>query len=377
MVRHLSERGGVAVYTKNVLAALFKRDRKNEYFLLHRDESALGRFAQFPNVTDVTLKASSKLLWDQFAVPRYLTAQRIDLVFNPKHAIPLRTKTKRVVVIHGAEQFAVPNAFKLLDRMYFTLANPGYCRAADAVITMTETGKRDIVRYMDADPKKIAVIPEAYNELCCVLPESSVDATLRRYDLPDRFSVFIGGMVPLKNFGRTLRAFSQLTVGAKQLVVIGFKRWKFQKDLDLVRELNLEKRVHFVGFIPDEDIPAFYNRAEVLLFPSLYEGFGIPVLEAMACGCPVVTSKLGCSPEVAGGAAMLVDPYDVESIRTRTESVIRNERLRQSMIAQGLQRCRDFSWSKTAAVTLELFESLFVTPGKPSKEYKSAFVVLV
>ena len=163
---------------------------------------------------------------------------------------------------------------------------------------------------------------------------------------------------PLKTLGRTLKAFSQLNVGLRHLVVLGFKRWKFQKDLDLVRELNLEKRVHFVGFVPDEDLPAFYNRAEVLLFPSLYEGFGIPLLEAMACGCPVVASMTGCSPEVAGGGAELVDPYDVESIRAGTERVLRDESLRQSMIAKGLQRCKDFSWNKTAAATLELFESI-------------------
>lgn len=223
---------------------------------------------------------------------------------------------------------------------------------------MTETGKRDIARYMGADLAKISVIPEAFNELCCVLPESSVTATLARYDLPNRFALFIGGILPLKNFGRTVQAFSQLTTGPNHLVVLGFKRWKFQKDLELVRELNLEDRVHFVGFVPDEDIPAFYNRAEVLLFPSLYEGFGIPVLEAMACGCPVLTSMTGCSPEVAGDAAILVDPYDVESIRAGTERVLQDESLRRSMVARGLRRSKDFSWSKTAAATLELFESL-------------------
>ncbi len=358
MLRHLSDKGGVVVYTRNLLAALFKLDRQNEYFLLHRSESNFGYFAPSVNVTEVALQASSKPLWDQFVVPRYLKTEHIDLVFNPRHSIPLYTQAKKVFVMHGAEQFAVPSAFKPVDRIYFTFANPRYCSAADAVITMTETGKRDIVRYMGADPAKINVIPEAYNELCRVLPESSVNAVLGQYALPDRFALFIGGLLPLKNLGRTLKAFSQLNVGLRHLVVLGFKRWKFQKDLDLVRELNLEKRVHFVGFVPDEDLPAFYNRAEVLLFPSLYEGFGIPTLEAMACGCPVVASMAGCSPEVAGGGAELVDPYDVESIRVGTERVLRDESLRQSMIVKGLQRCKDFSWNKTAAATLELFESI-------------------
>src|SRR5438045_1207217 len=134
MVRHLSQKGGVGVYTKNLLAALFKHDRQNNYFLLHTDDSAFGHFAQFANVTDVALRARSKLLWDQLAVPRYVDRQGIDLVFNPKFTVPLRTKAKTVFVMHGAEQFAVPSAFQFLDRVYFTLANPTYCRAADAVI---------------------------------------------------------------------------------------------------------------------------------------------------------------------------------------------------------------------------------------------------
>jgi glycosyltransferase involved in cell wall biosynthesis len=201
------------------------------------------------------------------------------------------------------------------------------------------------------------------------LPESSVNAALGHYALPESFALFIGGINPLKNFGRTLTAFSQLTIGPRHLVVLGFKRWKFQKDLQLVRELALENRVHFVGFVPDADIPAFYNRAEVLLFPSLYEGFGIPTLEAMACGCPVVTSMTGSSPEVAGGAAMLVDPYDVESIRAGIEHVVRDESLKQSIIAKGLRRCKDFSWDKTAAATLNLFESLFNAQSKPSPSH--------
>ena len=364
MLRHLLAKGGMTIFTKGLLTALFKLDGRNEYFLLHRDDSGFGKFARSANVTEVALPASSKLVWDQFAVPRYLAAEKVDLVFNPKHSIPLYTKAKKVFVMHGAEQFAVPDSFKFVDRIYFTLANPRYCRAADAVITPTETGKRDIARYMGADPEKITVIPEAYNELCCVLPESSVSATLAPYDLPDRFALFIGGIAPLKNLGRTLQAFSRLTVGPRHLVVVGFKRWKFQKDLALVGELNLENRVHFVGFVPDEDIPAFYNRAEVLLFPSLYEGFGIPTLEAMACGCPVVASMTGSSPEVAGGAAELVDPYDVESIRLGTERILRDESLRRSMIAKGLQRCKDFSYSKTAAANLKLFESLLSSGGE-------------
>ena len=358
MVRNLGEQGGIGVYTSNLLKALFELDRNNQYVLLHPGPSHCGRFEEAPNVTNIVLPARNRLLWDQVTVPAYVDQDGIDIVFNPKLSIPLRTKAKKVLVMHGAEQFAVPSAFQFFDRMYFTLANPMYCKAADAIVVMTQTGKEDIARYMRADLSKIHVIPEAYNEGCRVWPQEATRATLSRYQLPERFLLFIGGLNPIKNFGRALQAFAKLTNGPRHLVVLGFKRWKYEQDLKLVGELNLKDKVHFAGFVPDEDLPAFYNQAELLLFPSLYEGFGIPVLEAMACGCPVVTSTTGCTAEVAGGAAELVDPYDVDSICAGMERVLTDPGMRRQMIDRGLKRCKEFSWKKTATAMLELFASL-------------------
>ena len=361
MVRNIAEIGGIGVYTNNLLRALFDVDQSNEYVLLHRDESCLERFAGITNVTNVVLLGRSKLLWDQVAVSRYVNANGVDVVFNPKLSIPLRCKAQKVLVMHGAEQFAVPSAYKFFDRVYFTLANPRYCKAADAVVVMTHIGARDIAHFMGADPAKIHVIPEAYNELCEPLPREQTASILEPYGLPERFVLFIGGLNPIKNLGRTLRAFAKLEEEPRDLVVLGFKRWKFEQDLALVGKLGLEDRVHFAGFVPDSHLPAFYSQAELLLFPSLYEGFGIPVLEAMACGCPVVASTTGCSSEVAGGAAELVDPYDVDAIHAGVSRVLGDTGLRREMVELGLQRCKDFSWKKTATATRDLFESLAVT----------------
>lgn len=361
MVRNIAELGGIGVYTNNLLSALFDVDKRNEYVLLHRDEACLDRFAGIENVSNVVLSRKSKLFWDQVAVRRYADTNGVDIVFNPKLSIPLRCKAKKVLVMHGAEQFAVPSAYKLIDRMYFTLANPMYCRAADAVVVMTHVGAKDIAHFMGADPAKIHVIPESYNELCEPVPREQAASILQPYALPERFLLFIGGLNPIKNLGRTLRAFAKLEVGPRDLVVLGFKRWKYEQDLALVDELGLEGRVHFPGFVPDSHVPAFYSQAELLLFPSLYEGFGIPVLEAMACGCPVLASTAGCSPEVAGGAAELVDPYDVDAIHAGAERVLSDSVLRREMVERGLQRSKDFNWKKTATATRDLFESLAVS----------------
>ena len=138
------------------------------------------------------------------------------------------------------------------------------------------------------------------------------------------------------------------------LVFVGFKRWKVDGELALIDELGLGDKVIFPGYIPDADLPAFYNLATLFLFPSLYEGFGIPVLEAMACGCPVVTSTAGAGPEVSGGAALLADPLDPREIADRVNDLLKNEGLRQSLIAKGLLRALDFDWRNTAAATLSV-----------------------
>lgn len=347
------------MYTRNLLDALFEIDEDNEYDLLLMHEEHRGELSEQGNLNEVLLPAHNKLVWDQWTVPRYADRQNLDLVFNPKLSIPLWCSAETVLVMHGAEQFVVPDAFPFMDRMYFTVANPLYCKFASAIIAMSEVGRQDIARHMGADPEKIRVIPEAYNDLCRVLEPHEAERVKEAHDLPDDFLLFLGGLNPIKNFGRTVRAFHQLRDEyPHDLVVVGFKRWKYEDDLALVEELGLSDRVHFVGYVPDEDIPGFYNLADAFVFPSLYEGFGIPVLEAMACGCPVVASKEGASPEVAGGGAILVDPYDPDDIARGIRKVMTDDEERQRMIERGFERAKQFSWEKTARRTLQLFESL-------------------
>lgn len=359
MLRHFGQPGGIGVYTVNVLRALFNVDRRNQYVLIYRDRRHLGQFSGFSNVKEEVLHAPNRLLWDQFTVPKFAIREGLNIIYNPKLSVPLFAPCKTILVMHGAEQFAVPQAFKWYDRMYFSVANRLYCRRASAIIAMTHTGAKDITKYMGARPDKIRVIYEAYNERCRVMPKEKVEEVKARYNLPDHFILFVGGLSPLKNLANLIRAFKRLeTTFHYKLVVVGFKRWKFAQDIQLVDELELADRVLFTGFVPDEDIPAFYNAAELFVFPSLYEGFGIPALEAMACGCPVITSKAGCSPEIAGGAAVLVDPYSPEDIAKAIRRVLTEQPLKRDLIEKGLKRSAEFSWEKCAMETVAVFESV-------------------
>ena len=359
MLRHIGAPGGIQTYTRNVVESMLAIDATNEYFLLYSSPNDVGRYKGRPRVVEKVIRAPSKLWWDQVSVPRYARANRIDLIFNPKLSVPLLTRSKTVLVMHGAEQFAVPWAFQWHDRLYFEIFNRLYCRWATGIIVMTQTGLRDVSSYMGADPEKIRVIYESYNERCRRLDRLEAARVGLKYDLPDRYMLFVGGLHRRKNFGNVLRALHRVRdVLPHILVVVGFIRWGGSEELELVNELGLQDRVRYVGYVDDDEVPAFYHLADLFVFPSFYEGFGMPVLEAMACSCPVITSTTGCSPEVAGGAAMLVDPHNYEELAESMLLVLRDEDTKRRMIAAGLERVKFFSWRKCAEQTLDWFRAL-------------------
>jgi glycosyltransferase involved in cell wall biosynthesis len=359
MLRHLGEKGGIVVYTRHLLEGLLALEGGDEYHLLYRDPALLGGFAHHPRVREVLLPGRSKLYWDQVLVPRYARRHGLDLIFQPKLSVPLIAPCPTAFALHGAEQLAVAEVFPWTNRLYNQVMMPWYCRRADAVLVLTRTAAADTVRLVGADPAKVHAIPCSQHARFRPVPREEAEVVRQRYGLPERYLLFVGGLNPLKNFSNLLRAYALLRDRIpQQLVAVGFKRWRYDGDLRQVEELGLTGSVHFPGFLPDEDLPAIYSRADLFVLPSLYEGFGIPVAEAMACGCPVVTTTTGCSPEVAGGAAILVEPRDPRAIADGILRALEDEPLRAEMIRKGLARAAEFSWEKTARETLDLFHRL-------------------
>jgi len=359
MLRHIGEKGGIVVYSRHLLDALLALDLPDEYHLLYRDPAALGGFAGRRGVREVLLRAPGKLLWDQVAVPRYARRAGLDLVFQPKLSAPLFAPCPTAFALHGPEQFARAEVFPWANRLYNRWAMPWYCRRASAVLVLTRTAARDTVRLLGVDPEKVHAIPCAQHPRFRPVPREEAEAVRARYGLPERYVLFVGGLNPLKNFANLLRAYALLRGRIPQeLVSVGFKRWRYADDLREVADLGLADAVHLPGFLPDEDLPAVYSLADLFALPSLYEGFGIPVVEAMACGCPVVTTETGCSPEVAGGAAVLVDPEDPRSIAQGMLRVLEDAALRAELVERGLARAADFSWEETARRTHALFAEI-------------------
>ncbi len=325
MIRNLGERGGINVYTVNLIEKILKLDKSNEYVFIYNDKSLVGKYSKFKNVKEIAVESRFKLYWDQVVIPKIIKKEKIEVIFNPKLSIPLFTKAHKVLMIHGAEQFAVKSAFKWYDRIYVQIMMPIYARVADVVLTTTKTGIDDLAGYLKIPKDKFVFAYEGVHERFKVLNSNLLNEVKQKYNLPDKFILFIGGLTPLKNFGRVVKAFDIVSQKFDyKLVVVGFKRFKFENELKIAEGLKEKNKIVFPGFVPDEDLPAFYNLADLLVFPSLYEGFGLPVLEAMACGCPIVTTKTGCTKEVTGKAALLANPYDVKEIAEKMEEIRKN-----------------------------------------------------
>ncbi|MFQ5998545.1 MAG: glycosyltransferase family 4 protein [Candidatus Bathyarchaeia archaeon] len=361
MLRHFKRQpGGLGTYTNNLLDYLLKIDTKNHYVFTYKDENLLGSYLPYPNVEEIVVRSSSNLTWDQIAIPTVAKRKELDLIFNPKLTVPIFSRCKKLFTMAGGDWFVFPHNYVWYDRIYHKVFAPLYFRSADAIISISESATQDIINNVKVDEEKIHTIHLGVNEhFRPIDDEQHLEAVARRYNLPEHFILFVGQIYPMKNVGGIIKAFAKFHKQIPhKLVIVGKPGLKYKKELALIDKYNLGKHVTLIGWIPYEDLPAFYNLAELFLFPSLYEGFGIPLLEAMACGCPVVTSNRGATGEVVGDAAMLVDPTDASSISNGVYDVMTQPELRQDLIDRGFKRVKNFSWERCARETLALFESL-------------------
>jgi len=363
MLRHIRQQeGGVKVYTLNLLPRLFALGQEHHFVLMYQSPDMLGTFADYPNVSEVVARLPGKALWDQLAVPWLAHHEHLDLIFNPKLTIPFFfTSAKKVYVVHGAEKFAIPEHFRMLDRLYFQRFMPLYARRADGIVAVARGVREEVIKHLHAAPDKVFAIyngfdPKTFQRVTDV---DRLRDVRERYHLPERFLLWAGQIESRKNVGRLLEAFARVSTRfPHSLVLAGEQRWNSRPELEVIRKLGLFDRVSMPGWIPHADLAAVYSLADLFVFPSLFEGFGIPLIEAMACGCPIVTARTGSPPEVVDGAARLVDPLDVEDIANGITEVLENEELRTRLVARGLQRATLFSWDTCAREVLNACDQL-------------------
>jgi glycosyltransferase involved in cell wall biosynthesis len=366
MLRHYDQHGGgVKVYTSRLMRALLDLRTEHEFVLLYRNPALLGTYAGERGVEEVALAGRSVLGWDQLAVPEAVQRHGIDVLFNPKYSIPLRARCRTVWVCHGLDWYVMPWGSRLVDRLSHRFLVPRYARKADAIVAVSEVTRRHVMEYLAVPPDRVTTVYSGVDDVFRrPLPPSRRDEIRKKYSLPERFLLYAGAIYPPKNFTRLVQAYARVGPerGIPLVVAGGENRFLSEGELRQPEALGIAEWVRWPGWIEQEELAGFYAMAEALLLPSIFESCGLPVLEAMAAGCPVVTSDRYGTKELAEGAAVLVEPESVESIAEGIRRALEDTALRAQLIAAGRGRSQGFTWHRCAMETLGVLERVESKP---------------
>jgi glycosyltransferase involved in cell wall biosynthesis len=302
-----------------------------------------------------TSRATVRVLWEQFAQPWALRRIEADLVHGPVFVGPLLAPCPMVVTIHDLSFLRFPDLFRPFNRLYLTTLARLSARRARRLIAVSAHAAAEAVQLLDVPSERIDVVYHGVDPVFRPLPAGEIAAFRKLNQVPEQFVLFVGTLEPRKNLVRLVEAFAHVYDGKTKLVLAGGKGWLYDTLFAKVERLGLEKAVIFPGYVTNDDLPFWYNAATILAYPSIYEGFGLPVLEAQACGTPVLTSNISSLPEAAGDAALMVDPYDVDALVEGLNRMLTDESLRFALRERGLVHASRFSWSHTAYETANVY----------------------
>lgn len=360
-----SARTGVGHYCFSLLKNLLAFEKKHQYLgfasgtrppILDELEGALA-YRRIPLPTRFMHH-----VWTSLRVPRVDTFLGVVDVFHAtNYFVPPMRRARTVVTVHDLAILVHPEWCSPKIRRFFPKQIARCIREADAVLACSESTKLDAVRLLGVDPTRIAVVYEGIDETLVPMErENAARHVHSRYGVSSPYLLFVGTIEPRKNITGLLRAFSKIRDEMPhKLVLVGGKGW-YREDVEAVaRELGVGERVSFVGYVSSHaELAAFYSAADLFVFPSLYEGFGLPILEAMACGCPVITADNSSMPEIAADAALCVNANDDMAIAEAVQRVLGDPTLRESLVSRGFERAKEFSWRKCAEATMNVYERL-------------------
>ncbi len=356
---------GAGVYSYQLVRALAGIESGHEFVVFARAGLFDDLASDNERVRVAPVHAGSRVMrlaWEQAALPFLLRRHGIDLLHSTHHHTPVVAggSVKRVVTFHDVTFLVLPERYPLVRRLYMSTLTRAAARVADAIITPSRSTRDDVVRKLGVNQDRITVIAYAAGPQYTPSDAAAVARVRERYHLAGDYIFSVSSLEPGKNRTRLIQAIARLRDEGVdcRLAIAGQLGWRYEDDMELARELGLDDRVHYLGYVPDDDLPPLYSGAALLAYPSLYEGFGLPVLEAMACGTPVVAGNTSATAEVAGDAALLVDPLDVDGLATAMRRLLSDETLRAGQRARGLEHAAGYSWQRTARETLTLYESL-------------------
>jgi glycosyltransferase involved in cell wall biosynthesis len=319
-------------------------------------------------IRDRAATLAHDLWWTQVAALAAARACDAKLLHMPAMLAPLRSPLPVVLTVHDLAIIRFPEKYRVWHRTSSRFFLPRLVHRVNAIVTGSEATKADLVELLDVEPERVHVIPYGVGGKFSppTTDDHHVERVRQRYALPRDFLMTVGTIEPRKNLVRLLKAVEHLTRSQREfaklhLVHVGPMGWRSEDVPRTVASLGLQDRVHFLGFVPEDDLLALYHLARAAVYPSVFEGFGFPVLEAMASGCPVVTSNCSSLPEVAGDAAVLVDPTSIESIAGGIARLWEDDVQRQELSCRGLRRAAEFSWERTARQTMSLYDRVLAS----------------
>ncbi len=366
---------GTGFYIINLINGLAKvsnvdenQNKRIKYFLFG-SEKHLKKFLKInkENFTVINKNFKNRILrvlWQYLFFPFELKKYKIDILHSPNYITPLyKLKFKVVLTIHDLTFLIFPDKYPIVKRFLFGKMIKLYAKKADVIIAVSENTKKDILKYLKVKEDKIFVTyesyPEYYNEFIDLTETLCV---LKKYGINKRYILFVGMLEPRKNITVLLKAFLKLDKEIDaDLVIVGKKGWYFieiQEFLDSISLTKLKNNIIFTGYVKEDDLKYFYRGAFLFVYPSIYEGFGLPPLQAMACGVPVITSDISSIPEVVGEAAIKIDPNNYLELAEKIKEVFFNQKLRENLIKEGIQRAKKFSMEKIGENALRLYRSI-------------------
>ncbi|MDI6827157.1 MAG: glycosyltransferase family 1 protein [Armatimonadota bacterium] len=303
-----------------------------------------------------------RISWEQTILPLLIKKLGLDIIHSPAYVLPTACPCKSVVTVLDLSFIRFAQYFPLFQWCYLNYFTRRSVRKADAVITISEHSKQEIIKLLHVPENKVFVTHLGVNPSFRPVSAAEKARVCEQYGIIENTVLFVGTLEPRKNILSLIAAFDIVHKAFNQrcsLILVGGKGWFYQELFEFTRQLGIGDSVRFLGYVPMEDLPALYGASAVFVYPSFYEGFGLPPLEAMACGTPVITSNTSSLPEVVGDAGIMVDPHDVEALANAILQVLGDSDLRQEMSARGIERAKLFSWQETARRTLNVYEDIF------------------
>lgn len=349
----LPNRVGSGEFCYQLLVSLAKIDKTNEYFIFLPKAPTSDMPKESSNWHYVVFSGK---LWTLWGLSKKLMnyKDRIDVFFSPTHYLPFVSARPSAIAILDVSYLHFPELFKKKDLYQLKLWGKFSIGKAKKIITISKASKNDIIKEYGAEAEKVAVVYPGIK----FHKRNMNENVITKYGLKKNYILFVGTLQPRKNIKRLIEAFSKIKNKNIKLIIVGRKGWMWEEILEAPSRFDVSERVVFLDNVGDDELPEFYKNASCFILPSLYEGFGLPILEAMKYGCPVLTSNVSSLPEAGGDAAVYFDPEDVNDIAEKIEKVLSSEKLRKDLIKLGKEQVEKFSWDKSARETLEVLKDV-------------------